>query len=59
MARLYIGIIIIGLLFLSSCCHYNEKNKTIWGYGKYKDKDVEMECNSPIESLVNLSGINQ
>lgn len=57
MIKIFIAIFLIAISSIS-CCHFDKDNKTMWGMGKYKDKDVEMECNSPIENIFNLSGIN-
>ena len=29
---------------LTSCSHYNKQTKTMWGFGRYKDAEVEQEC---------------
>ncbi len=50
-------ILIILMLSLCSCCHYNKATNTIYGIGKYKDKDVEMECTSPIKNLIGIGGL--
>ena len=49
--------LVILTLLLSGCCHYDKATSTLYGLGKYKDKEVEMETKSPIENIVNLSGI--
>ena len=40
---------LIGItLLLNGCAHYNKATSTFYGWGKYKDKDVEMESSPPI-----------
>jgi len=48
---------IVCLVFLTGCCRFDKENKTFYGWGTYKDKDVEMSSNSPIKDMVNLSGL--
>ncbi len=48
---------IILILLLTSCAHYNPDTKTLWGYGKYKDKDVEIESHGLLKDIVNIQGI--
>lgn len=39
-------IIVLLVLSLSGCA--NCKGTTFWGWGKYKDKDIEIESTPPV-----------
>ena len=52
-------IVVAGLIGISSCCHYQPETKTLYGYGKYKDKEVEMECKPLFSDLVNIQAIKE
>ena len=53
--KIFISILIV--LCLGGCCHMDKETKTLYGFGRFKDADIEMECNSPLKSV--FSGINQ
>ncbi len=54
---MYRILVVLVALCLISCAHYNPDTKTLWGYGKYKDKDVEIECHGLLKDIVNIQGI--
>ena len=49
----------IFLISLTSCARFDKETMTFYGYGRYKDKDVEIESKPLFSDLVNISGIRQ
>lgn len=45
----------LSLMFLSSCAHVSEDGRTFYGWGRFKNKDIEIESNSPLQELISVS----
>ncbi len=50
--KLILAILVISSL--AGCCHYNDKTKTLYGLGKYKDETVEIESHGPLKDILNI-----
>lgn len=52
-------LLIVLLIILSGCARFDKSTSTFYGYGTYKDKDVEMTSKPLFSDLVNIQGIKQ
>lgn len=52
-------LIICSILCLTSCARFDKEKMTFYGYGSYKDADVEMTSKHLFSDLVNIQAIKQ
>ena len=48
---------IVLLLLLSGCARFDKKTTTFYGWGRYKDSDVEMESTPPLADIINVNAV--
>lgn len=42
---------------LSSCARYDDKTKTFYGWGSYKDNDVEIHSDPPLKDIISVNAV--
>lgn len=47
------------ILLCYGCAHYDKEKNIFYGYGRYKDSEIEIESKPIFSDLVNISALRQ